>query len=752
MIAFLFLPSHPTTVSLQRHIYIPLSILVWGHPSGCAFAARVRAAKTYPEVGQLPTSISLVKAMGYAYNSSLMAKTNLDHFLELVPVEGFGARYTNDITDKLYFGYPISAIIEAEEKLRSKQQKSIAYFSMEYGLAPSIYHTFHSKEPLRPENKFTQHGVFSNLRAMDHYFTIRIDKRLDLPIYSGGLGVLAGDTLKSCADLRVPIMGVGILWNSGYFKQNFWFGDGQRPQEMRWDPVSYPGLVPLTNRIQIQFKNETISLRPWKYYVYSFDQKHVVPLLLLDSNLPENSEFGRKLTGQLYRSDDENWRLFQRLILGKGGIQLLAELGYDISLCHLNEGHAAFAFVEKANMSTDQTPEDLFNHFAYTCHTPVAAGHDRFHDSALKPVISKKDYDLLYKYGKDPEYKDVANLTVFTLNTASKVNAVSKKHEEVMAKQFPEYKDKMQFVTNGIHTYTWLSQSINDLLEKYESEIGDWKQDPSLLKNVAKLKTNNDFRADLWQAHQENKKHLCWLLRMWKMKPDVLTVAWARRIAAYKRPSLILQDVDRLVEIGKKHGGIQIILAGKAHPMDNLAETHMDEMLEAIDKLNDKRDDVRILMFENYDTYFGKLLASSVDVWLNNPLPPFEASGTSGMKAILNGVVQMSTVDGWVCEAKDNPMGWMFGYEHQGNEIGDESQLRLKEDSIELYKSLEEVASLYNETFKHEKVNVASSWIDKMIECIVVSSHFNTHRMVKEYQEKIWNSVIETKKGDSHVK
>lgn len=651
----------------------------------------------------------------------------LKEFLSLVGIEDFELRYHKDITEETFFGYPLAPVLDAEKKLRSPESKSIAYFSMEYGLAPSIYHTLHSFAPIRSANKFTQHGVFSNLRAMDSYFALHIDKRLDLPIYSGGLGVLAGDTLKSAADLGLSFAGIGILWNSGYFKQNFWFRDGQRPQEMRWDPLTYPGLVPLKNRIRLRLKHEEIVLRPWKYYVYSYDRNFSVPLILLDSNLPENSQFARSLTGQLYRADDENWRLLQRLLLGVGGMKALADLDYVPGHYHLNEGHAALAFLEKTD-----------GHFAYTCHTPVEAGHDRFHEKILEAVVSDESMKLLRERGRDPHHTGIINLTLFALNTSGKVNAVSQKHGQVMREQFPNHRERIQAITNGVHTYTWLSRSFAKLFEKYAGEIGPWEKNPGELANVAKLKTNPEFRRDLWFAHQENKKHLSWLLRMWKISEHVLTLAWARRIAAYKRPSLILQDVKRLVEIGRRHGGLQIILAGKAHPKDNLAETHINEMLDAIDALDQDRDFVRIVMFENYDTYFGKLLASSVDVWLNNPLPPFEASGTSGMKAILNGVLQFSTVDGWVSEIADRPAGWFFGHRHSGGAIGSEWDLRLKEDSENLYQVLEQVAELYNRTNRKGEVDIESPWLDMMIECIVQSAFFNTHRMVGEYREKIW--------------
>jgi starch phosphorylase len=218
-----------------------------------------------------------------------------------------------------------------------------------------------------------------------------------------------------------------------------------------------------------------------------------------------------------------------------------------------------------------------------------------------------------------------------------------------------------------------------------------------------------------------------------------LTICWARRIAQYKRPSLIFQDPQRLLSIAKNIGQLQIIIAGKAHPADNLVGTYIDEMMNTIDSLNKEFKHLRILMLENYDIFFGKLLTSSVDIWLNNPLPPFEASGTSGMKAILNGVLQLTTLDGWVADVYDKEIGEFFGYRHnEGDPIGSESELRMDTDSKALYSSLERMAKLYYATQNNGSVNFNSKWIDLMINCIYESNYFNTHRMVKEYKQKMW--------------
>jgi glucan phosphorylase len=233
-------------------------------------------------------------------------------------IENYSSQYNQDVTGVAYFGFPLDPVLEAEKRLISTQQKSVAYFSMEYGLAPSIYNTFNLTRPMSEQNQYFKHDVFSNNWMCDYLFKIQIDKMLDIPIYGGGLGVLAGDTIKSAADLGVSFVGIGILWNKGYFKQNFWYKHGQVPEELKWDPLSYPGLIPLKNIVVIDTKEGPLSLRLWKYYVYSYDKKTACPLILLDSNLPQNPPHFQKLTDQLYRSDNVWWKIFQRSLLGIG--------------------------------------------------------------------------------------------------------------------------------------------------------------------------------------------------------------------------------------------------------------------------------------------------------------------------------------------------------------------------------------------------------------------------------------------------
>ncbi len=659
---------------------------------------------------------------------------------ELVHIKDDQGRYAADIHDDVYFGFPLAPILAAERALLAGKQKTIAYFSMEYGLATSFYNGFTSVHPVSQANEIIENEVFSNERIADYLFSLKVDALVDLPIYSGGLGVLAGDTVKTAADMRLPMVAVGILWSKGYFKQRFWFKFGQLPEEMKWDPWSFPGLIPLEDKIKLELKNQDIYLRLWKYYIYSRTHDHVVPLVLLDSNVEENNEASRRLTDKLYRSDDVSGRILQRLILGMGGIRALEALKYPVTIHHLNEGHAAFAFVRKAGDMPGADINALKSQFAYTCHTPVPAGHDRFSIGECEAYLRPQDMALVREFGLEGPGSSVVNLTILAMNTASSINAVSWKHGEVMKLQFPSYKERIKAITNGVHFSTWVSEPILKCLDRFSKDIGDYRQDPGLLKHVLSLKDSRAFRKALWEAHQENKKSLANTLARWHFKEDILTVAWARRIAAYKRPSLILQDINRLLDIARRVGPLQILFAGKAHPNDNIAFTYVNEIMNTIDRTRDEGGLLKILMLENYDIYIAKMLVSGVDIWLNNPLPPYEASGTSGMKAIANAVVQLSTVDGWVVEAKDSGIGRFFGYEDSGRGYTDALALRLDEDSRALYASLEEMARLYYGTdAKGHAQTPSDPWIDMMIHCVAEAGRFNTFRMLNEYKSQVWD-------------
>jgi starch phosphorylase len=660
-----------------------------------------------------------------------------DDFVEMI--DGFNDNYSSDINQDTYFSFPFNAILNIENSLLSPKEKSVAYFSMEFGIAPSIYNSFQLTRPMSENNQFYTHEVFSNNWLCDYLFKVNIDKMLDIPIYGGGLGVLAGDAMKSSADLGYSVAGIGILWDKGYFKQNFWYKHGQVPEELMWDPYTYPGLVPLKNMVKIDTKDGPVYLRLWKYYVYSYHQKTACPIILLDSNVPQNRLAVRKLTDQLYRSDNVSWKVYQRVILGVGGMKALESLGYCIDRYHLNEGHAAFALAESYVHLQDKNQfKECQEKFAYTCHTPVEAGHDRFRIDDVARILTDEYVDAACVLGKQHPESDQINLTYMCLNNCRKVNAVAQKHGEITRLQFPDFASKIQAITNGVHMHTWLSEPFEKLFDRYAATFGNWRDEQANLQKIVELKNDNQFRNDIFEAHQINKRDLMGVLRRWRLKEDVLTIGWARRIAGYKRPALIFRNVEQMLKIAYEIGPLQIVLAGKAHPNDDIGSAHIEEILDHIDQLNEHKDVIKVLILENYDTYFGKLLTNSVDIWLNNPLPPFEASGTSGMKAILNGVVQVSTLDGWVVEAEQDDIGWIFGYRHSGAHIGHEMHLRLDEDSRALYNVLGEAAELYYQTYQEGRLKVESPWVDKMIHCVARSSFFNTQRMMEQYKQEMW--------------
>jgi starch phosphorylase len=421
-----------------------------------------------------------------------------------------------------------------------------------------------------------------------------------------------------------------------------------------------------------------------------------------------------------------------------GGIKAIRALGYAIDLFHLNEGHAAFAFVEMAKGKGPEEVAALTERFAYTCHTPVEAGHDRLPIDELAKVLSDEEMIIAERFGQDKN-PALVNLTILAMNASKHVNAVAKKHEEVTKIQFPSHEEKIRGITNGIHIPTWISRPFEQLFDEYAQIFGNWEDSPDSLQRVAHLLHDRVFRERLWDAHKQNKHRLLEWLRPWMLLDDVFTIAWARRAAPYKRPSLILQRPDRLVEIAKQHGGLQILFAGKAHPNDFAGTGNIKEILNIIDSLQDQREHLKVIFLENYDTYIAKQLISGVDVWLNNPLPPFEASGTSGMKAVLNGVLQLSTMDGWVVEAADNEIGEIFGHRSEHGELGREMDLRLQEDSDSLYEKLELMVRDYRQVEQAQPEDRhTSKWIDRMIHCLEVASFFNTSRMVTQYNQGIW--------------
>ncbi len=584
-------------------------------------------------------------------------------------------------------------------------ERKIVYFSMEYGLDPRLY------------------------------------------IYSGGLGVLAGDTLKSCADLKVPVVAVGLMYRDGYFKQSFDAHGWQMDERRFWKPKEVPGLKLLDTQVEVSFKDKsTAKVRIWQYDVIG-QTGGVLPLLLLDTHFEQNQGRLKEITAELYRSDDLWWRMAQEVVLGWGGVLALQALGYSgIEKLHLNEGHAAFAIPawlkQKGQDLKKLTPEsfqEAAKCFAFTTHTPVPAGHDRFSGPLAESVLDPELFDFVSRFGRERGNEHFINLTHIALH-AGYVNAVAKKHGAVSQAMFP-WRPGVDAITNGIHAGTWVSAPLAEFFNRH---LPGWKQDPERLRELLTRRLDSNLRRDLWLAHQQAKTVMIDQIKVRQpdcgFEPNVFTVGFARRAATYKRSDLILSDPDRLQRIALEHGAIQLVFGGKAHPRDDGGKQVLQRIIQKSKEW--QRGPVRVVFIEDYDMDWGGWLTSGADIWLNNPVPPLEASGTSGMKAAINGVPSLSTADGWWLEgANADRCGWTFGQVPVTDQLPNE--FRYQEDAANLYFYLMDIVRMYYESIQNPSAQVSSAWIDKMVDAIGLNgSYFNTHRMVKEYVGKAWQNVL----------
>ncbi len=539
------------------------------------------------------------------------------------------------------------------------------------------------------------------------YFTMEVALDDELPSYSGGLGVLAGDTLRSAADLGIPVVGVTLLQQYGYFHQGLDESGNQIETEVRWNPELR--LTALPNYIETQIEHRRVTVRVWEYDVVG-KYGYVVPVYFLDVNVPENSEQDRTINKHLY-GGDQYVRLCQEIILGIGGIRMLRDLGYrDIQKYHLNEGHASLLSLELIRESGYSSSAKVKKNCVFTTHTPVPAGHDVFDFELVKRVMNPVYIDYLRDIleGENP-----VNLTTISLKLSHFVNGVSQKHGEVSRNMFQM--PQIQYITNGIHSPSWTSIGFRKMFDQY---LPGWDIDPSHLVQVMQIPNE-----EVWKAHMMAKGKLMRLIEDETgvtMNLNRLTIGFARRAAAYKRADLIFSDLERLVDIGA--GKLQIVFAGKAHPQDNEGKALIRRVFDATEKLKGKID---IAYIENYGMRLGAILTSGVDVWLNNPQRPREASGTSGMKAAHNGVPNFSVLDGWWIEGCiEGVTGWAIGPEP-------------KEVNLDEYDEAQDTESLYD---KLENIIIPlyyddrTAWIQIMKSAIALNAtYFNTHRMVMEY-------------------
>jgi starch phosphorylase len=527
----------------------------------------------------------------------------------------------------------------------------------------------------------------------------------DVHTYSGGLGVLAGDTLRSSADLKLPLVGVTLLSSKGYFKQELTADGRQIEHEDPWNPSKELKLLPAEVKVKIQSRD--VSIRAWLYNVIS-QTGGVVPVYFLDTNLNGNNAEDREITSFLY-GGDERYRLKQEIVLGIGGVRILEKLGLEVRTYHMNEGHSGLLALELLR-KFGGIIDNVRDVCVFTTHTPIEAGQDKFSYELVREVMSEDTpFDVLKSLGG---YERL-NMTLLALNLSNYVNGVAKRHQQSSREMFPGY--EIQSITNGIHSYTWTCESFRRLYDKY---LPGWANEPSLLVRVDIIPLE-----EIWQAHMEAKKLLIDYVNKATnvgMNYNALTIGFARRATEYKRATLLFSDLEKLRKINRK-GPIQIILAGKAHPKDFSGKKLIQQIFSFIERL---RDEIKIVYLENYNMNAAAMLVAGVDVWLNTPLPPQEASGTSGMKAAHNGVLNFSVLDGWWIEGwMENETGWAIGPPPKEPVSIEELQTRELDD---LYNKLEYViAPMFTE--RDEWVRTMKNSIEKL------AHYFNSHRMMRRY-------------------
>ena len=606
------------------------------------------------------------------------------------------------------------------------------------------------------------------------YFSTEFAIHESLPIYSGGLGVLSGDHLKSASDMGLPLVGIGLLYRNGYFKQHLSV-DGWQIEEYKVNHFYSMPMQLLTNdkeeplSIEISLPNSPrVFARIWKVQVGR------VALYLLDTDFDKNSPEDRTITGELYGGDKE-MRIKQEKLLGVGGMKVLELLNIDPSVIHINEGHSAFLLLEKMRMlmknkglSFEQAQKVVKANCVFTTHTPVPAGNEVFSsqlvstyfESLYKELgLSKEQFLALGRDLKVENMDKDFSMTILALKACGKANGVSRLHATVSRKmwqnvwpELPRKEIPITHITNGIHTNTWISYEFAGLFQRYIGD--DWIDEPSdqtLWQRVADIPD-----AELWRSHERRKERLVSFARS-RLKaqlerrglskhmisyadevldPEALTIGFARRFATYKRGNLIFRNLERIKKIlTNKEKPVQIIIAGKAHPKDDKGK----EIIKSIVALTSDPDlKYKVVFLEDYDMNVAHYLVQGVDIWLNNPLRPQEASGTSGMKAAVNGAINFSVLDGWWCEGYNGENGWVVGSTDTYNDLEYQNEM----ESRSIYELLEkEIVPLF---YDRGQDDLPRGWITKMKTCMkTVGPMFNTNRMIEDYTRKFYIPSME---------
>jgi glycogen phosphorylase len=547
------------------------------------------------------------------------------------------------------------------------------------------------------------------------YFSMEIGLEPRIPTYSGGLGVLAGDTLRSAADLGLPMVGVTLVYRKGYFRQHLDASGNQRESLASWSPEDL--LEPLEPVVTVSIEGRPVQVRAWRHQVHGHSG-HTVPVFFLDTALPENSEWDRSLTDHLYGGDD-HYRLCQEVVLGMGGVALLSALGQGERLIyHLNEGHSALLALslletqlrsQGASVPTEAEVEAVRRQCVFTTHTPVPAGHDKFSWDLVTQVLGTERGVLLR--ASNCCVNGALNMTYLALRFAGYINGVAMRHGEISTGMFPGY--PIDAITNGVHALTWTSTPFAEL---YDRLIPEWRRDNFYLRYAVGIPLQ-----EIQQTHARAKRELLAEVERRSgvaFDEKLMTLGFARRATTYKRPDLLFSDLERLKGMAQRVGPLQMIYGGKAHPRDEGGKDMIRRVHQAAAALGDA---IRVTYLENYDMALGKLICAGVDLWLNTPLRPQEASGTSGMKAALNGVPSLSVLDGWWVEGHvEGATGWAIGEDSESP--GDYSQ-----DAASLYDKLERIILplYYGKPESYAKVRRAAIALN--------GSFFNTQRMVSQY-------------------
>jgi glycogen phosphorylase len=548
------------------------------------------------------------------------------------------------------------------------------------------------------------------------YFSMEIAITPAMPTYSGGLGVLAGDTLRAAADMGLRLVSVTLAHRKGYFKQRLDENGVQSEEDQPWnledrlnseDPV-----------VTVLIEGRRVAIRAWRYDMEGITG-HTIPIYLLDTDLEQNDPRDRELTDHLYGGDGD-YRLRQEMVLGIGGARILEALCYRPQVYHLNEGHASLltiALLERQlrGRSLDQATDEDLNavrqRCVFTTHTPVPAGHDRFPMEQAYRILGSERTKLIERVGGS--HDGLVNMTYIALRFARYVNGVAMQHGKVSREMFPDF--TIDAITNGVHAATWTVPAFRAVFDRY---IPRWREDNLKLRYAMDIP-----ETEIADAHLEGKRALIAAVKDrtgLELRPEIFTIGFARRAATYKRCELLFTDPGRLLRAARELGGLQIVLSGKAHPADHPAKAKIQQVIELTRQLSS--DEVKIVYLEDYDWSLGALLTGGVDLWLNTPKRPYEASGTSGMKAALNGVPSLSILDGWWIE------GWNEGV--TGWAISDHDEEI--DEANSLYGRLEQVIlPLFYR--RHD------AWQRLMRSTIAINGpYFNTQRMLKQYLSKAY--------------